>query len=217
MSEWWQIEMAEAIHQVGLIDTHYLLYTVLVMSTYIVVNDVVRAIKKRESRTGLTPSQSLELTIDGSKKHQVKTYISEIQGISGRPDAVILENGFFIPVERKPIGNKVRDRHIAQLLVYMRLIEEFEGKKPPYGYLIIGKSARKVKIYNTPERQRWLSIQLDEMKQIVAEKTKAVAQPQKNKCAHCKVQDHCDSRFSAHSPLNSTQTPGQEFVLINPK
>jgi len=217
MSEWWHLEISEAIRQIGLIDGHYLLYTMLVISTYFVVNDVIRAIKKRERRTGLTPSQSLELTIDGSKKHQVKTYISEIQGISGRPDAVILENGFFIPVERKPIGNKVRDRHIAQLLVYMRLIEEFEGKKPPYGYLIIGKSARKVKIYNTPERQNWLSIQLDEMKQIVAEKTKAVAQPQKNKCAHCKVQDHCESRFSTHSPLSSTPPPRQGFVLINPK
>jgi CRISPR/Cas system-associated exonuclease Cas4 (RecB family) len=217
MSEWWQIEITEALQQVRLIDAHYLLYSMLVISTFIVVNDVLRAIKKRETRTGLNTSKSFELTIDGSKRHQVKTYISEIQGISGRPDAVILENGFFIPVERKPIGNKVRDRHIAQLLVYMRLIEEFEGKKPPYGYLIIGKSARKVKIYNTPERQNWLSIQLDEMKQIVADKTKAVAQPQKNKCAHCKVQDHCESRFSTHSSLNSIQAPREEFVLINPK
>lgn len=217
MIEWWQREIAEAIHQVSLIDAHYLLYSMLVMSTFIVVNDVLRAIKKRESRTGLKPSQSLELSIDGSKKRQVRTYISEIQGISGRPDAVILENGYFIPVERKPIGNKVRDRHIAQLLVYMRLIEEFEGKKPPYGYLIVGKSARKVKIYNTSERQRWLSIQLNEMKQIVAEKTTAVAQPQKNKCAHCKVKNYCEQRFSIPSPLNDSHVTREEFVLINTK
>jgi|GEM_PF-1022530 len=217
MTNWWHSELVQALTQITHIDAHYLLYTMLVISSFVVINDVLRAVKRREHRAGLTTSLALELSVDGSKNRQVRTYISEIQGISGRPDALIIENGFCIPVERKAFGNKVRDRHIAQLLVYMRLIEEFEGKKPPYGYLIIGKSARRVKVYNTPERQAWLSEQINQMKDIVNEKIPAAARPQKTKCAKCKVSDACEQRFIAPVEHTSSSNQKEQLILINSK
>ena len=36
--------------------------------------------------------------IEGSKELPVKQYISDAQGLAGRPDAVIKENGFFIMI-----------------------------------------------------------------------------------------------------------------------
>ena len=112
--------------------------------------------------------------------------------MAGRPDAVIKERGYYIPVERKPLSNKIRDRYVAQLLVYMRLIEEIEGKRPPYGYLIVGKGARKVKIQNSEEKQEWLSEKLSTMRSIVEDNTLAVAEPHPRKCRGCKVRTHCE-------------------------
>ncbi|MCB0353579.1 MAG: Dna2/Cas4 domain-containing protein [Bdellovibrionales bacterium] len=111
-----------------------------------------------------------------------------------RPDAIVVENGFFIPVERKPLAKKIRDRHIAQLLVYMRLVEEFEGKKPPYGYLIIGKGCRKVKIHNSAGRQQWLQKQIDAMREIATKGAQAQATPHPRKCAKCSVRESCSFR-----------------------
>ncbi|MCB0328018.1 MAG: Dna2/Cas4 domain-containing protein [Bdellovibrionales bacterium] len=183
------------LHQLVQLDSDLILYTVLIVSALIVVDDVLRAIKSKSKKSGLSASTALAINVDGSKRHKGKTYISEIQGISGRPDAVLLESGYFIPVERKAHGNKVRDRHIAQLLVYMRLVEEFEGKRPPYGYLIIGKNSRKVKIYNTSERQDWLSEQLHQMRLIAEDGQKASLKPHPRKCQRCIVQDHCEGSF----------------------
>ena len=188
------------IAQLMELDTDYVLYAILLASAAIVLDDVLRVLKTKSKSSGLEVSQALAVNIDGSKKHRAKTYISEIQGISGRPDAVVLERGHFIPVERKPIGNKVRDRHIAQLLVYMRLIEEFEGKRPPYGYLILGKNSRKVKIHNSKDRQDWLSSQLKQMRAIVEEKVPPTPKPHPRKCQKCKVRDRCDAQFQDYQP-----------------
>lgn len=178
------------------LDTHTVYYVMLLVTVLIVLDDIARVLKVKAKSSGLNASRSRSVKVDGAKRHKAKTYISEIQGISGRPDAVLLENGYFIPVERKPIGNKVRDRHVAQLLVYMRLIEEFEGKRPPYGYLVLGKNARKVKIYNTEERQNWLNVQLQKMREIVTEQSFAEPKPHPKKCSRCSVRENCSAQFT---------------------
>ncbi|MCI5066456.1 Dna2/Cas4 domain-containing protein [bacterium] len=192
--------IAHIFLQLTEIEATWILYVMLVMTSFIVINEVLRALKRTHEESGLDVSQHRKIQIDGAKGNKAKTYISEVQGISGRPDAVILERGFFIPVERKPLGNKVRDRHIAQLLVYMRLIEEFEGKKPPYGYLILGKKSRKVKIYNTDERQKWLTSQLRLMRNAVEKEKFAPAQPHPKKCDKCQVRDRCSEKAELHKP-----------------
>ena len=114
-------------------------------------------------------------------------------GLAGRPDALISEEGYIIPIERKPLARKIRDRYVAQLLVYMRLVEEFEGRKPPYGYLILGPSARRFRIENSPERQAWLQKILDEMNAIM-KGAAAKAEPHPKKCGKCDVKEVCAFR-----------------------
>ena len=138
---------------------------------------------------GINPESST-VSIDGSRTVAVRHYVSEMQGLAGKPDALISENGFIIPVERKPLARKLRDRYVAQILVYMRLIEEFEGKKPPYGYLILGPNCRKVKIENSEARQSWLQGHLDQMRSILSG-AEPFAQPHPRKCDKCDVSMHC--------------------------
>ena len=165
------------------------LLTIIVLAAFIVINAVITSAHKTKEDSGIGATNN-RVSIDGVAELAVKQYMSESQGLAGRPDAVIVENGFPIPVERKPLARKIRDRYIAQLLVYLRLIEEFEGKKPPYGYLILGPSCRKVKIENTPERQAWLQTKIDQMRTIL-DSGPCVPVPQRQKCEKCDVRKHC--------------------------
>ena len=104
----------------------------------------------------------------------------------------MVENGYLIPVDRKLYSNKIRDRYIVELLVHMRLIEEFEGKRPPYGYLILGKNARRVKISNTEKKQQWLDQIIFEINAILDGHTKATPDPHPRKCPRCRVVKFCE-------------------------
>ncbi len=180
---------------IDLVDTpkSFALLIIVLIALVIVLDAITSVAKKKRLKTGLKESGIFE-TAFGSKPLPVKTYVSDMQGLSGRPDGLISENGFIIPIERKAFSKKVRDRYIAQLLVYMRLVEEFEGKKPPYGYLVLGKKNRLVKIYNNDDKQAWLSGLLGEMKSFVNESVDVKATPHKNKCKKCIVREDCEFR-----------------------
>lgn len=177
------------------IDTEIILLAILIIVAVIIIDATSMMSKKLRSKTGLA-LDAKAIGIDGYETLPVKDYISHIQGIAGRPDAVIIENGELIPVERKPLSKKLRDRHIAQLLIYMRLIEEFEGKKPPYGYLILGEKCRRVKVPNSSEKQEWLQTKLDEMRSILSEDLMPVAAPHPAKCKRCAFKEECSDALS---------------------
>jgi len=171
-------------------DSHIVLFITLLVIIVIVLDSVSEDAKKKSKKTGLDPQGILQTAL-GSKLIAPKLYISDMQGLSGTPDALIIENGYFIPVERKAFSNKIRDRYVTQLLVYMRLVEEFEGKKPPYGYLVLGPKARLVKIKNTEESQEKLQKSIDEMKAILVDENQTKPLPHVRKCKKCHVRDFC--------------------------
>ena len=182
-------ELFNLILEINKLSSSLILLVFLVVTLVIVLDSLFTHSKNKAKLTGLADS-SKPIGVDGLKSFPSKTYVSEIQGLAGRPDALVRENGFIIPVERKPLAKKIRDRYIAQLLVYMRLVEEFEGRKPPYGYLILGANCKRVKIYNTEEKQAWLSNLLLEMKSVL-EGSLAKAFPDKQKCKKCSVKTFC--------------------------
>jgi len=180
------------------LDGRVVFLIVLIVISVIVLDGVFRSAEKSAEETGLA-KDAVTVSIDGSKTVPVREYVSHRQGLAGRPDALILENGFIIPVERKPLAKKIRDRYVAQVLVYMRLVEEFEGKKPPYGYLILGPNCRRFKIENTPERQAWLQRMIDEMREVL-EGGAAKPTPHPKKCRKCYMKDSCSFRVEDEAP-----------------
>lgn len=174
------------------IDSQLVLLAVIIIAGAMMLDAFSATAKKKREETGIGKGAEA-VSIDGSKTLPVREYLSEIQGLAGKPDALLVEGGNIIPVERKPLARKVRDRYIAQLLVYMRLVEEFEGKKPPYGYLILGAKCRKVKIYNSEDRQAWLSSVLEEMRAVLGGRS-AIPTPIPQKCAGCEVRQECSYR-----------------------
>lgn len=184
------------IVELSKLDSSIVLAVVLLVMIIIVLDAIsMYAAKKRESIGMESMKDAIKNTDEKHSPRGGKYYISDKQLLSGSPDAVINEDGFFIPVMRKPMTKKIKDRHIAQMLVYMRLIEEFEGKKPPYGYLILGAKCRRTKIYNSDEKQEWLQGMLDKMHKILEEGEDAIAKPQPGKCGSCHVKASCKSAY----------------------
>lgn len=182
------------------LDSSIVLLAMLIIVAVVVLDAVGLSIRKRHQDAGLNP-RTVTKSIDGSKTLPLRDYVSEMQGLAGKPDALIKENGYIIPIERKPLARKIRDRYVAQLLVYMRLVEEFEGKKPPYGYLILGANCRKIRIDNTPARQEWLQKILNEMRGVLENRVEPLATPQRTKCVKCDVRHACTFRHQEPDEL----------------
>lgn len=164
----------------------------LVLATLWLMRSFKREAKSRHVRSGFSPAD-IALAIDGSAILPDREYISTVQGIAGRPDALIREHGKVIPVERKPLAKKLRDRYVVQLLVYMRLVEEFEGERPPHGYLLLGPSCRRIKVENSENKQAWVSGLLTEMRKVL-NGGDPTPSPHPSKCAKCDVKERCSAR-----------------------
>ena len=120
--------LIETLSQIARLDTDFILLAILITCT-IILYDLFHAVSRKKLNEAGIQKEAVTQRVDGSKTLPVADYVSDVQGLAGRPDAVIIENGFTIPVKRKPLPRKLRDRHVAQLLVYMRFVEEFDGKK----------------------------------------------------------------------------------------
>lgn len=177
------------LYEIAQLDSKFIVLAILMVCAVIVLDCVTTVASEKHKKAGLK-SGATTAGIDGGRNLPVRSYVSDIQGLAGTPDALINEDGYIIPIERKPLAKKIHDRYVAQLLVYMRLVEEFEGKKPPYGYLILGPNCRSFKIENTEERQAWLQKIIDEMRGILAG-AEAVPTPHPRKCARCQVKEVC--------------------------
>ncbi len=144
-----------------------------------------------QNKGGLKALSQIEtITLKGSKEVPSNKLVSEKLGLSSEPTAIIKKKGIYYPVVVKPVGQKVQDRHVIELLINLRLVEAAYNKKAPYGLLILGKDKREVRINNTNEKQRWLDTVLDEMHSII-DGVKAEPSPSFYKCKHCEVRSRC--------------------------
>ncbi len=72
---------------------------------------------------------------------------SERYMLRGKPDRIVQRGRYFIPEEKKS-GLRPTESYQAQLGLYLILIEEEYGVRPPYGFLVLG-DGRHVKVKNT--------------------------------------------------------------------
>lgn len=208
MKELIGLHLIRLLNEIATVDGELIILVLLFVVAAIVLDGATAMASKMRKQAGIE-GKGTTVSIDGSESLPVRNYVSPIQGLAGKPDALIREGGFIIPIERKPLAKKIHDRYIAQLLVYMRLIEEFEGKRPPYGYLILGSNCRRFKIDNTPQRQAWLQNMIDDMRGVLKGGA-AKPDPHPMKCKKCYVRDACSHKII---PTPNANRP----VTINPK
>jgi CRISPR-associated protein Cas4 len=174
------------------VKNHALQLSLLVITVFLVIATFVKAANTRRKETGFIPTDTA-VSIEGSSTLPAREYISETLGLAGKPDALIREDGVVLPVEVKPLAKKLRDRYVAQLLVYMRLVEEFEGQRPSHGYLFLGPKCRRVRVENTQARQDWLDDMLKDMREVL-DGAPAKPTPHPVKCSKCDVRHRCSFR-----------------------
>jgi len=137
-----------------------------------------------------------DLVYVDSAAEKPKLFVSKKHGLSGRPDAVVMDGEHHIPVELKT-GRVPRGplfSHILQVATYCFLLEEEYGKPPPYGIIRYGETSFEIE-YN--EDQKKLVLQkLAEMRTAI---TKGEAHRNHNrpgKCIHCSRRSGCPERLA---------------------
>lgn len=167
-----------------------ILVLLLLVGALIFIWDLLDRRSQKIRKSGGLDEKAEIVALRGSAYLRVKDYYSEELGLSSRPHGLIREDGAIIPVDIYPATNKIKDRHIAQMMIHLKVIEEVEKHKPPYGVLVMGPEARSVKIKYTEEKQRWISDIVKEMRDII-EGTPAVPAPSFYKCKNCDVREQC--------------------------
>lgn len=136
----------------------------------------------RRSVAGFTPGRTVEV--------DSRTLYSARLGLAGRPDRIVLAGGIPIPEEWKS-STRVYDSHRAQMGVYLILVEEDTGIRPPHGFIVLSNGHRE-RVNNTPELRSWV---LKIAAQIRSAKRQLDREIQANqpagKCRACGVRGSC--------------------------
>lgn len=123
-------------------------------------------------------------------------YSKQLQ-ISGKPDYIIKEKNYIIPVEIKTGHHTIpQESHIFQLASYCHLVEENNGGLVPYGRLIYADSDFVIP-FNPKIRFEMESI-LRSMRKILRQKTVQPNHNQPKKCSRCSMKNYCTYSFADH-------------------
>ncbi len=125
--------------------------------------------------------------------HDNITLRSQRYGLVGRPDRIVRRGKTIIVEDKKPSA-RVYESHRVQMGVYMLLVEEHYGVRPPHAVLVLG-DGRREEIRNTKQlRERVLDItaQIRKARSDPARPQQGVAIPAK--CRACAQRQNCKQR-----------------------
>ncbi len=131
-----------------------------------------------------------------SEREKPKLFVSKRYGLSGRPDAVLLEDDQHIPVEVKT-GRTPRGplfSHILQIAAYCLLVEEEYGKPPPHGVIRYGDGSHEIE-YNEDVKRLVLQ-KVGEMRACIAKGEAHRNHNRPGKCVHCSRRTGCPERLA---------------------
>ena len=131
-----------------------------------------------------------------SDRERPKRFVSARYGLSGRPDAVLLEGDVHIPVEVKT-GRTPRGplfSHILQIAAYCMLMEEEYGRAPPYGVIRYGNTSHDIE-YNE-DLKRLVLQKMGEMRGCLTRGEAHRNHNRPGKCVHCSRRSVCPERLA---------------------
>lgn len=166
--------------------THILLFVSLIC--VIAGLFLLRHARARHRETGL-PRGAIRYTDTGDERPQV--LFSPRHRLSGRPDYLVKEGDYLIPIEVKSTRTPASPyrSHMLQLVAYCLLVEEMHGHRPPYG--IIRYADASFHVDNTAELRDEVINTLDEMRDLLRQ-SEAPAKPlDSRRCRRCGYQEGC--------------------------
>jgi CRISPR-associated exonuclease Cas4 len=128
----------------------------------------------------------------GATKIAAKPLYSPRYGLTGKPDYLLKTRRGLVPVEVKPTRDdpEPRESHLLQVLAYCLLLEDNEGKPPPYGLLRYQSGTFKVD-YNSQTRAHIISV-LEEMREARQQADVHRNHDQQGRCRACVYFSVCD-------------------------
>jgi CRISPR-associated exonuclease Cas4 len=164
------------------------------MFLYVSLRNTERAIRAR-SKSGIATGHVVDVGASAETGDSIME--SPQYGLRGLPDVVLRVEDELIPVEVKT-GRVPRGplfSHILQLAAYCLLIEERQGRPPPYGVLQYGKHVRHEIDYN--DELKWTLVnKLIEMRQIIRTGEAHRNHRRPGKCASCSRREGCAERLA---------------------
>ncbi len=135
----------------------------------------------------------------GEERRNIRPLFSERYGLAGKPDYLVATTSGLVPVEVKPerTDAEPRDSHLLQVLAYCLLLEETQGKGPPYGLLRYKHDTFKVD-YNKETRAYLLSV-IDEMRENLRQEETHRNHDQLARCRRCAYREVCDESLWAET------------------
>lgn len=156
---------------------------------------VVLWLSRRQRRsTGLPAGQVVYN--DASRWAQVEQPLYDpISGLTGKPDYLVEENGFLIPVEVKSSRSPSLpyDSHVYQLAAYCLLVERTHKKRPPYG--ILHYRDRTFSIEYTPALQKELENLLESIRVQDRQGEASRSHQEAVRCSRCGYRSYCNQRL----------------------
>lgn len=155
---------------------------------------LVRARSDRR-RTGL-PVGRVTYADTGAWDRCERPFFSDYHRLTGRPDYLVRSQGGVIPVEVKSSSapQQPYPAHLLQLAAYCLLVEEQEGRAPPYGILKYRDRAFEVD-YTSALRQELLDT-LDAIRRSWAARNVDRSHDEPARCQGCGYREWCDQRLA---------------------
>jgi CRISPR-associated exonuclease Cas4 len=116
--------------------------------------------------------------------------------LTGRPDYLVRSREGVIPVEVKSGATPAQPyaSHVLQLAAYCLLVEEQEGRAPPFG--ILKYSDRAFEVEYTPALGRELLNTLDAMRRDLGARDVDRSHDEAARCLGCGYRDACHQRLA---------------------
>ncbi len=116
--------------------------------------------------------------------------------LTGRPDYLVRSRQGVIPVEVKSgaAPHQPHPGHVLQLAAYCLLVEEQEGRPPPYG--ILKYRDRAFEIDYTPTLRSHLVEALDNLRQDLQASEVGRSHDEAGRCQGCSYRGRCDQRLA---------------------
>ena len=143
---------------------------------------------------GLPPGRVTYADMGGWQRNE-RALFSRKHRLTGRPDYLVQGRRDVIPVEVKSgtAPPRPHEGHVLQLAAYCLLVEEQEGRAPPYGILKYADRAFEID-YTAGLRARLLET-LDDLRDDLARRDVPRSHDDPARCAACSYRGRCNQRL----------------------
>jgi CRISPR-associated exonuclease Cas4 len=123
-------------------------------------------------------------------------FFSKKYRITGKPDYVVKQNKYFIPVELKTgTHNKPLKNHVYQIAAYCQLLEENYRGFVPYGILVYNNKDQ-FKIPFDPKTRFELESTIKKMRYTIKTGKITINHSDFRRCKACSMRKYCNNKIS---------------------